>query len=197
MTFAFLFLLDQISVTRAAPRQRRFPFPSPHIFLQIIQRAKLSQRRPRSAWPRLPHLIQRCPGSESTLSCPWVHFHCLETRPASSSSGERQLCLRGRGAACINCLFLQVRDKEQQRRANYHSLYVQTSGKDCWWRSCPHCHSHTHWVRSDRMRRRFIINRTRLSMCDFGHFVFTLFLAISMPLSIMIPAATWIITLIK
>lgn len=130
MTFAFLFLLDQISVTRAAPRQLRYLFFLSH-FLRIIQRAKPSQRRPRTAWPRLPHLIPRCPGSKSTFSCPRVHFHCLEARPASSS-GERQLCLRGRGAACINWPFLQVRDKEQQRGTNYHSLYVQTSGKDCW-----------------------------------------------------------------
>lgn len=104
-------------------------FPPPHFyfFLQIIQSG--AESRPGSAWPRLPHLIQRCPGSKSTLSCPWVHFHCLETRPASSSSGECQLCLRGRGAACINWLFLQVRDKEQQRGTNYHSLYVQNLGK--------------------------------------------------------------------
>lgn len=127
MTFAFLFLLDRIPVTRASP-PHRCPFP---FFTQIFQAAESSECRPRTPWPRLPHLIQHCPGSKSTLSCPGVHFHCLETRPASSFTGERQLCLRGRGAACINWPFLQVRDKEQQRGTNYHSLYVQTSGKDC------------------------------------------------------------------
>lgn len=64
------FYSHQISVTHGAPWWYRY-------LIWVILRGSWVNTG-QELCGLVPYLIPCCPGSKSTLSCPWVHFHCLK-----------------------------------------------------------------------------------------------------------------------